>query len=85
MSIVARMQLAMAVIKQFGFESVIRVTVDDGRPEILLLDSNEFYKVGQDYKSLPTSSSHFSARMEAEIDGVLLITFKPAEEMSVAS
>ena len=86
MSIVARMQLAMAVIEQFGFESVCEVNVKCAGVTILLDENAEFFKAATNFeeRSLGENSS-FAARMETVINGVTLVAYRLKSETSVAS
>lgn len=86
MSIVARMQLAIAVIEQFGFESVGSVRVEGDCAEILLFENAEFYKAAPTFIEIPVEGHDtLVARMETKVNGVLLIAYKHRGEMETAS
>lgn len=86
MSIVARMQLATAVIEQYGFESVGQVSIGEKGAEILLYENAEFYKVSANFKESPVEDSEiFEARMEVVVNGVTLVAYRLKKETSVAS
>ena len=86
MSIVARMQLVMAVIEQFGFESVGSVDVTEEKAVILIHENAEFFKAVSEFKEEQTEGyGALSTRMEAEVNGVLLVAYKHTYGTSVAS
>ena len=86
MSIVARMQLATAVIEQYNFESVGNVRVDEKGAEISLHENAEFYKVSTNFKEFPIEGNEIvETRMEVVVNGVTLVAYRLKGEMSVAS
>lgn len=76
MSIVARMQLAMAVVEQFGFESVGQIHVEGKYVEILLHENAEFFKAASDFEETPVDHENIEARLTAKVNGVKLVTYK---------
>lgn len=86
MSIVARMQLVMAVIERFGFESVGSVDVTEEKAVILIHENAEFFKVVSEFKEQQIEGyGALLTRMEAEVDGVLLVAYKHQYEIGTAS